>query len=64
MNTSVATRSNDNITLAVPAPGQNNYTPEITKVKFHRKMQLKANWTIRVRIHWRSDNPFEHAAEQ
>ena len=41
----------------------NYYTPEITKVKCHRKMPLKVHWTIPVNIHWKSDNPLEHTAE-
>ena len=45
-----------------PAPVRANYyTPEITKVKFHWKLQLTIFWTTPVKIHWKHDNPLEHA---
>ena len=42
--------------------GTTYYTPEITKVKFHRKMPLNIHWTTAVTIHWESEHPLEHTA--
>ena len=39
--------------------GANNYPPEVTKVKFHRKTPPKIHWTVLVTVHWESDNPLE-----
>ena len=40
------------------------YTPEITKVKFHRKMPLTIHWTIPVEIHWKSDDPLDNSTDK
>ena len=39
------------------------YTPEFTKVKFHRKVPVNVHWTFRETIHWESGNPLESTAD-
>ena len=49
---------------AVPSLGANDYTPDLTRVKFHEKMSLRIHWTLPVKIHWKSDNPLGNTAEE
>ena len=44
--------------------GAKDYTPEITKVKFHWKMPREIHWTIPIKTHWRSDNPLGNTTEK
>ena len=43
---------------------EQNYTPDVTKVRFHWKMPLKIHWICPVQIHWESDNPLEHTTDK
>ena len=44
--------------------GAKDYTPDVTKVNFHRNMPLKICWLVPVKIHWASDTPLENTTEQ
>ena len=47
-----------------PRAGAKDYTPEITKMRIHRKLPLKIHLTILGEIHWKSDNPLEDTTDK